>query len=100
MTSNETPANASDSVRVMDSRIVLSAGFVLFGAFVYTNMSRSLVRAVDETLQLAAVELMTKMIMHDETLVFVENPIGSPPSPICVNRVQYAAHGYEWNSNR
>jgi len=54
---------------------LLFTALALFGVFVYSNMSHSLVTAVDETLQLTAIELTAEVEMERGALVLIENPI-------------------------
>jgi heavy metal sensor kinase len=53
---------------------LLGATLVLFGIFVYTNMSRSLVAAVDETLRLIEIQLMNELDIKDAEIIPPENP--------------------------
>jgi heavy metal sensor kinase len=57
---------------------LLFATLVLFGAFVYGNMSRSLGAANDETLQLAAVQLMAEAEVTNRELAAIESPLDDP----------------------
>jgi heavy metal sensor kinase len=57
---------------------LLCAALVLFGLFVYTNMSHSLTMAVDETLHLTALQLMAEVEIRRGELVLVETPIMDP----------------------
>ncbi len=54
---------------------LLFAALVLFGLFVYANMSHSLTATVDETLQLTAIDLIAEVEMRKGEPVVVENPI-------------------------
>ena len=57
---------------------LLLGALLLFGVFVYSNMSYSLVTAVDETLRLTAVQLKAETEVRRGSLVLVENPIEEP----------------------
>ncbi len=57
---------------------LLFVAFVLFGLFVYENMSRSLASIVDETLAATATELTGEVDITDGELAFGENPIEDP----------------------
>lgn len=48
---------------------------LLFGFFVYVNMSRSLATSVDETLHLMAMELLSEAEVDNGELILLENPI-------------------------
>src|SRR3990172_6091066 len=54
---------------------LLFAALALFGLFVYANMSHSLSAAVDETLQLTAIELAAELELRKGEPVFTEDPI-------------------------
>ena len=54
---------------------LLFVALVLFGLFVYANMSHSLEAAVDETLQLAAIDLTAEVELRNGEPVFIEDPI-------------------------
>src|SRR3990172_3977652 len=54
---------------------VLSAALALFGLFVYADMSHSLAAAVDETLQLTAIEVAAEVELRKGEPVFTEDPI-------------------------
>lgn len=53
----------------------LLAALILFGLFVYLNMSYSLVTPVDETLHLTAMQLLAEIDTRAGQVVLVENPI-------------------------
>lgn len=53
----------------------LLATLLLFGAFVYANMSHSLVTTVDESLRLSAMQLLAEVAMRGSQLLVMENPI-------------------------
>jgi heavy metal sensor kinase len=53
----------------------LLAALLLFGAFVYANMSHSLVTPVDETLRLSAMQLQAEVTVRNDQLLVMENPI-------------------------
>lgn len=53
----------------------LLAALLLFGAFVYANMSHSLVTPVDETLRLSAMQLQAEVAVRNDQLLVMENPI-------------------------
>jgi heavy metal sensor kinase len=57
---------------------LLLATLVLFGAFVYANMSGSLGAAGDETLRLAAVQLMAEAEITNRELAAIESPLDDP----------------------
>ncbi|HLF27989.1 MAG TPA: ATP-binding protein [Anaerolineae bacterium] len=57
---------------------LLFAALALFGLFVYANMSRSLVTAVDETLRLVVIQLVAEVDLRGGELVLSENPIEDP----------------------
>ncbi len=57
---------------------LLFAALVLFGLFVYANMSRSLAATVDETLRLVVVQLVAEVDMGGGQPVISENPIEYP----------------------
>ena len=57
---------------------LLFAALVLFGAFVYANMSRSLAAAVDETLRLVVTQLVAEVDIEGGEPVINENPIEDP----------------------
>lgn len=57
---------------------LLFATLVLFGAFVYSNMSYSLGAAGDETLRLTALQLMAEAEVSAGELALIENPIEDP----------------------
>jgi heavy metal sensor kinase len=57
---------------------VLLASSVLFGLFAYASMSYSLATAVDENLQVTALELMSEVEIRNGEPVFIENPIQDP----------------------
>jgi heavy metal sensor kinase len=57
---------------------ILLASSVLFGLFVYASMSYTLATAVDENLQVTALELMSEVEIRNDELVFIENPIQDP----------------------
>ena len=57
---------------------VLLASLVLFGLFVYANMSYSLATAVDENLHVTALELMSEVEIRNDQPFFIENPIQDP----------------------
>jgi signal transduction histidine kinase len=54
---------------------LLLISLVLFGLFVYVNMSRSLSTVVDETLHLTGIQLLMEIEMSDGELIVTENPI-------------------------
>lgn len=54
---------------------LLFATLVLFGLFVYANMSHSLATAVDETLRLTALQLIAEVETGNGEPVFIENSI-------------------------
>ena len=58
---------------------LLLAALALFGVFVYANMSRSLVLAIDETLQLTAIDLAGEVELEKGEPAFVENPTEDTP---------------------
>src|SRR3990172_1962648 len=57
---------------------LLFAALVLFGLFVYANMSRSLAATVDETLRLVVIQLIAEVDMEGGEPVISENPIEDP----------------------
>lgn len=57
---------------------VLLASSVLFGLFVYASMSYSLATAVDENLQVTALDLMSEVEIRNGEPIFIENPIQDP----------------------
>jgi signal transduction histidine kinase len=57
---------------------VLLASLVLFGLFVYARMSYSLATAVDENLQVTALELMSEVEIRNSEWIFVEDPTADP----------------------
>ncbi len=57
---------------------LLFAALVLFGLFVYANMSRSLAATVDETLRLVVVQLLAEVDIAGGEPVISENPIEDP----------------------
>ena len=68
-------------VRTLRIRFALwTAGFLfaalaMFGLFVYMNMSYSLVTPVDETLHLAAMQLLAEIQIREGQLIVLENPL-------------------------
>jgi heavy metal sensor kinase len=54
---------------------LLFAALVLFGFFVYANMSHNLATAVDERLQLTVIQLTAEVDLKRGELVHIENPI-------------------------
>lgn len=68
-------------VRTLRIRFALwTAGFmiaalILYGLFVYVNMSYSLATPVDETLHLTAMQLLAEIEIRGGELVVIENPI-------------------------
>jgi heavy metal sensor kinase len=55
---------------------LLFAALVLFGLFVYANMSHALGAAVDETLQSTAIDLSGEVELRNGEPIFIENPVG------------------------
>ena len=54
---------------------LLFGALVIFGIFVYANMSRSLATGVDDTLHLTAMQLLAEVEVKDGELVVKENPL-------------------------
>jgi heavy metal sensor kinase len=57
---------------------VLLVSSVLFGMFVYASISYSLATAVDENLQVTALDLMSEVEIRNGAPIFIENPIQDP----------------------